>query len=61
MTEKQKGFNLVRKKNAERRAATDRVEYLRKEKLQLIIEKTKVENQMNKKIKIKDDLIEKIR
>ena len=38
----------------------DRVEQLRRIKLQLIVEKTKVENDLNKKYKMKDELLEKI-
>ena len=61
LTERDRASNDVRKKVRMRNQVIDRVEHLRKQKLQLIIEKTKIENQMRKKDKIKEEIQDKIR
>ena len=60
VTEKQKLLQQVAAKQQERQAIVDRVEELRRKKMNIIIEKTRCENTMMKRINAKEELFKKL-
>ena len=60
VTEKQKLLQQVAAKQQERQVLVDRVEELRRKKMNIIIEKTRCENTMMKRINAKEELFKKL-
>ena len=57
LSEKVRQAAVTKQESAKRQAVFNRVENLRELKMKLILEKQKVENQLNKKIKDRDELL----
>ena len=60
LSEKAKLVDQVVLKTQERHDVLDRVEELRQRKLKLLLERSRVENTMMKRIKVKEDLFRRL-